>query len=311
MANSTITLGMTCDWAKRLIFRRPVALGDYLEPAITSANIVLQTIVGPPFAWRWNRVVIGFVCVPGQQDYTLFNWTSSTAVTLGYLLVDPNGNSQQVTTAGTTGLAQPTWNTTLGGTTSDGTATWTNLGPISTGNLSTSYNFGWIENASVKDQNPNTCQSEWKELFPKIDLALDSASSLPKNISAQYQDSNGNITFRLMPPPAQAYPISITIQQKPPLFSASYLGLNQTWSPIPDEYSRLYNWGFLALMNLYADDTRFQWANQKFISNLLSTNEGLTETERNIVLNNWQQVTGSPIVLVDNIAQGRQGRINL
>ena len=311
MSNSTITLGMTCDWAKRLIFRRPVALGDYLEPAITSANIVLQTIVGPPFAWRWNRAVVGFVCVPGQQDYTLFNWTASSSVNLGYLLVDPNGNSQQVTTAGTTGLAQPTWNTVVGGTTTDGTAIWTNLGSISTGNLSTSYNFGWIENASVKDQNPNTCQGEWKELFPKIDLALDSASSLPKNISAQYQDSNGNITFRLMPPPAQAYSISITIQQKPPLFSASALGLNQTWLPIPDEYSRLYNWGFLALMNLYADDTRFQWANQKFISNLLSTNEGLTETERNIVLNNWQQVTGSPIVLVDNIAQGRQGRINL
>lgn len=309
MANSSITLLQTIEWAKRFIFRRPTALGNFLEPAITSANTILQTIIGPPFAWRWNRAVIAFMTNAGQQDYTIFNWSASTPLTLGYVLVDNNGNSQQVTTPGTTGTTEPTWNPTVGQTTTDGSVVWTNKGPVVVTGVSSTYQFGWIENASIRVQNPNTCLNEWKPLSPKIDLALDSTQDRPQFIAAEFDNGNNNVTFRLMPCPNAAYPVSITIQQKPTLFSATAEGLNQTWAPIPDEYSRLYNWGFLALMYLYMDDdTRFQMANQKFIANLLSTNEGLTETERNIMLNNWQQITGAPIVFVDNIQQGRQGR---
>jgi len=292
------------EWAKRFIFQRPTATGNFLEPAVSSANIILQTILGAPFRWRWNRSVIGFVTQVGQQDYTVFNWTANTVVTIGYVLVDSNGFSQQITTPGTTGGTIPTFNSTVGGTTADGSAVWTNLGSIATVKYNTTYRFGWIENASVRDANPNTCAFEWKQISPKIDLALDSAQSRPHSIAAEFDDVNGNTTFRLMPAPDKAYPVSITVQQKPPVIT----GTDSTWAPIPDEYSRLYNWGFLALMYMYADDPRFQFANQKFVANLLSTSEGLTETEVNIMLNNWQQITGAVPVMNDNIQQGRQGR---
>jgi len=307
MSTSNITLGQTSDWARRFLFRRPVNLGNLNEPAVTSANTILQTILGPPFIWRWNRVVTGFITQAGVQDYTLFNWAASTAVKVGYVLVDNNGNSQVVTTAGTTDTSAPTWNNTPTGTTADGTAVWTNSGSLTLSNASQTYRFGWIENASVKYIDTNSDTSKWTTLSPKIDLSLDSAQDRPNTIAAEFDDGNGNITFRLMPVPDTAYPIAITIQQKPLVID----GMESTWAPIPDEFSRIYNWGFLALMYLYADDPRFVYANQKFVSNLLSTNEGLTETEKNIVLNNWQQVTGAPIVLGDNIAQGRQGRGNL
>ena len=59
-------------------------------------------------------------------------WTANTAFAAGYTFVDPNGNVQQCTTAGTSGATQPIWNTTEAGTTPDGTgitlATWTNVG---------------------------------------------------------------------------------------------------------------------------------------------------------------------------------------
>lgn len=307
MSNSTITLGTTSEWAKRFVFRRPLNLGNFNEPAVTSANIILQTMIGPPFRWMWNRVVTGFITTAGQQDYTIFNWQASTAVQLGWVLVDSNGNCQKVTTDGTTTTIIPSFNNTKGGTTTDGTAVWTNQGNIGVGNISTVYSFGWIESTSVQDTNPVTSQFEWKEINSKIGLGLDSAQSLPNNVSAQFEDSNGNITFRLMPVPDKAYPVAITMQQKAPVM----VGMPSTWTPVPDGFSRIYNWGFLALMYMYADDNRFTVANQKFISNLLSTNEGLTETEVNIFLNNWQQITGSPVVLNDNIAQGRQGRISL
>ena len=312
MPSSTITLLQTGEWANRFVFRRPLALDNSLEPAISSANTILQTIVGPPFAWPWNRAVTGFVCNPGQQDYTIFNWQATTPITLGYVLVDSNGFSQQVTIAGTTGSSLPSFNATVGMTTIDGGVTWTNKGSVGTTYFSTGYAFNWIETASVQDTNPTTNLPEWKEMYPKINLALESAKTLPKHISAQYEDVNGNITFRLMPAPVQAYPVSITMQQKPPVFSAtSSLGLNQTWSPIPDSYSRLYNWGYLTLMLMYADDARFQWASQKFVANLLSSSQGLTDTERNIVLNNWQQITGAPVSNANKLQQGFQGKVQL
>lgn len=304
MASSSIKLLNTIEWAKRFIGQRQTALGNFNEPALTSANTVLQTIVGAPFAWPWNRAVIGFVCVPGQQDYTIFNWTASTNVSVGTVVVDSNGNSQIVTIAGETGSSIPTWNTTTGLTTVDNGVTWTNSGPIGLSNGSTNYSLGWIESASVKITIPNGGATVWKEIENKVCLGVDSVQSRPHDISAQFIDANGNITFRLMPSPDKAYPVSITIQQRPTLLT----GVNSTWSPIPDSYSHIYNWGFLALMYMFTDDTRAQFANQKFVAHLLSTNQGLTDTEKNIWLNSWQSVSGVQIVLPNNIQQGAQAK---
>jgi hypothetical protein len=53
-------------------------------------------------------------------------------------IVDPNNNIELVTTAGNSGGTIPTFNTTPGGTTHDGTVTWTNVGAIATAALATS-----------------------------------------------------------------------------------------------------------------------------------------------------------------------------
>ena len=54
-------------------------------------------------------------------------WEASTAIVDLQTLVDSNGRLQQCTTAGTTGTAAPSWATTVGGTTDDGTVVWTCL----------------------------------------------------------------------------------------------------------------------------------------------------------------------------------------
>ena len=299
-STSTISLLNTIEWSKRFNFRRPIALGGYLEPAISNANIILQTIVGPPFSWRWNRLVTGFITTPGQQDYFVFNWQANFILPLGAVTVDSSGNCQSVTVAGTTGSTIPTWNS-VGNITNDGSVTWTNLGSINTP-VSTNYSFNWIEISSVQDTINNT--PKWFEMESKICSGLDSTSSRPRFVSAQGDDGLGNITIRLMPVPDQAYPVAITMQQKPPLF----IKLSQTWAPIPDEYSRLYQWGFLSLAWLFADDPRFGLANQKFVSQLLSVSEGLSETEKNIFLGNWQMITGQPVQSANRLQQGDQMR---
>jgi hypothetical protein len=75
-----------------------------------------------------------------QTASTSIPWQAvSTYSTMG-LLTDSNGNIQQLvsvnasgtntTQYGTTGNGEPAWNQTPGGTTTDGTITWTNFGPV-------------------------------------------------------------------------------------------------------------------------------------------------------------------------------------
>ncbi|HYK83674.1 MAG TPA: hypothetical protein VEU55_11075 [Gemmatimonadales bacterium] len=56
-------------------------------------------------------------------------WAASTAFTKGKKVSDSNGNVEGDSVAGTSGAIAPVWNTTVGGTTNDGTVVWQNLGP--------------------------------------------------------------------------------------------------------------------------------------------------------------------------------------
>lgn len=171
--------------------------------------------------------------------------------------------------------------------------------------------FGWIENATVQDISANArVPNQWKRMDVVEGIEIASETGLPHTIAPEYDSGSGTITFRLMPSPDQAYPVSMDIQKKPVLFPQSAGALSQTWGNgvIPDEYSHLYTWGFEALSLLMADDPRFGAVNQKFVSALLSTHQGLNDNQKNMFLATWQAVTGAPIVLAEKLQQGIQAR---
>jgi hypothetical protein len=60
---------------------------------------------------------------------TYQSWAANTWYSPLFVILDSNGNLQQLTTSGITGGAVPTWNVTVGGITNDNTAQWTNMGP--------------------------------------------------------------------------------------------------------------------------------------------------------------------------------------
>jgi hypothetical protein len=80
---STITLSALGNFALPILNMQPLSVTN-MEPALTAANIVLETILAPPFRWRQNRGSFTFTCVPkngaipAQADYPLvlpdFGW---------------------------------------------------------------------------------------------------------------------------------------------------------------------------------------------------------------------------------------------
>ena len=85
-----------------------------------------EALLGPDDQLPWNSLgvpvaLIGFN--PGGA------WQANTPYAVGQLLVDANSNRQVVTTAGISGGTVPgSWNSTSGGTTTDGGVVWTNSG---------------------------------------------------------------------------------------------------------------------------------------------------------------------------------------
>jgi hypothetical protein len=104
----------------------------------------------------------------------------------------------------------------------------------------------------------------------------------PTYISTQADDNTGNITFRLMPVPDAVYTLTVIYQNTPALFANT----TDTWAPIPDRYSYIYNRGFLAFSMEAAQDQRFVVEHTRFLATLISAAEGLSEMQKNLFMGN-------------------------
>jgi hypothetical protein len=64
------------------------------EPAITSANLTKQTVLGAPFKWPWNRGLISLTTESGTSDY--FYPVSDYGFAEQAWLTDPNGKVTEI-----------------------------------------------------------------------------------------------------------------------------------------------------------------------------------------------------------------------
>lgn len=237
---STVKLSRSVKLAEQFVRYAPQTFVNDGDPAFSNADWVRQFILGPPFAWRWNRNTVQFICTTGKQDYTQ--------------------------------------------------------------NLP---DFGWIEKTTITQPNiEGGGGGVIFELETALDLAQESQTNQPNKVSAQQDDGNGNILFRLSPPPDQDYTVTVTYQKAAPIFSS----LNATWAPIPDYLSFLYNQGLLAKTYEYLGDERFGLTMQLFLRQVIAANDGLDETEINIFLSDRLMSQRQTQSELGNSQNGRQGR---
>jgi hypothetical protein len=262
---STINLQATANWVLPQVGYKPINIGPGNEPLITNANVILQTILGPPFCWRWNRNEFTFpiskISIPPTAPPTGGTDTVVSVPTFGFIerasLIKTGAVPFPTTPALYTPHPEPAFVSPIGGT-----------GPAPA---------------------PATIAAPYLYFPLKVhnELMHDSGQGRPESIAAQFDDGQGNITFRTVSGPDGNYTVVICHQQKPVPFQT----MTGFWAPIPDEYSYIYQYGVLALCLMYQGDTRFQVVNRDFISRLLGAAEGLSEMQRNLFLGNWEAVT--------------------
>lgn len=314
-ANTTITLANTIEFARSRIHYENLTTGANSEPAITSANMVLQTMLSAPFKWAWNRGTITQQLVANQQDYlaisaatfgyaekatiqlsNVITGVTAAAGTVTYTVASLNSNAQNrafivggVVTV--TGLTNSTYNLALKVITAVTSTTFSvaNAGTLSFTADSGNAVSGKIFQIPVQNTEP-------------LSESLDAQQ--PGAIAIQTNDNNGNISIRTMGVPDFSYQLIVTYQKFPALFTAT----SGTWAPIPDYLSYIYQKGFTALALEYADDPRAQQEKISFAAALLSVSDGLTQTEKDIFLTQYLVNPTQTATATLRTQQGTQAR---
>ena len=298
--SSTIQLKTTIQRTSRFIYNSPLLYVNDGSVGYSIGNDVRQFILSPPFTWRWNRnSVAPITCQAGQSDYSVnipdFGFIERAWVT--YPIT--GGNSMNILTAtrsGGTVTLQVNGNPVLFGFQGGQTITVGNVSDptydgfqsfqissitvntivYSQSGANSTATGGVVVNYSSNNTNPQITQ----ELTVSETLAQSTMLGQPGFISVINDDNNGNITFRLLAPPDQNYILNIIYQKAAPIFQ----NVTDTWAPIPDYLSYLYNAGMLAKGYEFKGDERFGFAWQAFLKLVIGAADGLTDTQRNIYL---------------------------
>ena len=139
-------------------------------------------------------------------------------------------------------------------------------------------NFGFIEAAWLVDD-----AGDQYSLNGAVVLAVNESVGRPERVAPQFDDNAGNITFRMDKTPDQDYICYVDFQQTAPLLSSPASG----WGPVPDYFNYIFNFGYLAVIALLTNDSRFPIYEKWFIGRLLAAQGALSDQERNIFLANW------------------------
>lgn len=308
--STTITISQSISYAQSQIGYRPLNIGTNGDPAITAANLVQQTIIGPPFVWNWNRAAASFLSTTGTQDYQQalanFGFLEKGSFAVPTATITNTALTNGVATYTASNYFQVGDVVKVVGTTNGSGVFNISQQPIaSASSTQFTVNLNAANVGSAADTGTASVPPQGEVSNVQNILAVGAELGVPAQIAPFLDDNAGNITFRLLPVPDRVYNVGLLYQKRTPKLITT---INDLWSPIPDHYSYIYQRGFLALMMMYVSDARWQTENQKFVAGLLGAAEGLNEMDRNIFQNMWLQTLSEQQVITMKNQQGVQGR---
>lgn len=307
------TVQNTINWTMAYAGWRELNLGVANEPAITNANVIAQTIISPPFCWNWNRATTSFVVSPGTQDYAERVANFGFIEKASYI---PAASIGTVSLTGTVATYQGTNSFVAGDTVTvtgvpatiaDGVFNITGQTIASATDTYFTVIIGAADVGVNVFDPPATAVSGDTFEIPNIADVLGSGNEAgtPNFIAPQIDNNQDLITFRVLPVPNQYYQVNVVYQKKRPMLITS---LSNNWSPIPDHYAYIYEYGFLSLMMAYLSDPKWASFSQKFMAALLGAAEGLTENQKNIFEAAWLDMVSERQAVGLKVGQGVQAR---
>lgn len=141
------------------------------------------------------------------------------------------------------------------------------------------------------------------ELNGDISLAKGSGAKRPTQVSPQYDDNAGNLTFRFNALPDKNYTAYFDYQRKAPLITGPAQPL-----PIPDEHADLFYVGLLGWAGMLVRDSRFPIWQNEFISLLLARQDGLDDQAKAILLGDWMSALKTITRNTSSVQAGVAGR---
>jgi len=102
----TINLQSSVNWCLPQLRFQPVDIGS-LEPVLSSGNMILQTMLGPPFCWPFNRNELQFpILGNGTQDYqySVGDFAFIEKAWLSYQTTDGDQDAKELTVRDSLGV---------------------------------------------------------------------------------------------------------------------------------------------------------------------------------------------------------------
>ena len=300
MANVN-TIAGTLNWCSAFILNRPSTgvAGAYQEPGLTLANLIMSTILAPPFAWQWNRATATTpVTVVGGSDYSVslpnFGWLEKAVLT--YTIPPTSGNTNvelQITTLSALSgksnrpfLICPLLDDNAGNITFrlfpvpdqsyTLTLTYQNAPTFATTLFGPSLGSITSIAAAVAGSTVYTASGGFTG---------GTANGLAGKyivISSTTSSANTGIFFV-----TASSATTITTNNQNGVLQAGSAGTAQagaTWAPIPDKYNFLYERAMLAHLHGMYDAATYLQELQLFFRQLVGCSEGLSDTAKAISL---------------------------
>ena len=323
MASKTInTIQGTLNWASAFILNRPSigVSGTYQEPALTIANLIMSTVLSPPFAWQWNRAITTFMTVAGTSDYSVaipdFGWLEKATRT-NNSLNPPIVELQISHLLAAAGRQNPPFKIAILSDDNAGNITFRLLSvPDTVYTITLTYQKAPILATSLYGASLGSITS----------IAAASGTTAVYTASGGFTGGTANglannylfitgatsaVNNGLYLCTASAA-TTITLQNPMAVLQSGaggFAAAATTWAPLPDKYNFLYERGMKAHLNGMYDASTYLAELQLFFRQLVGCSEGLSDTDKAIFLNDrLEQVTTEAAVMAATSASPKRGQ---
>src|ERR1700676_5423861 len=284
----TLNLQNTINFAQTYIQYSPLTAGLGMEPAVSIASMIRNSLLNPPLTWFFNRKSTTFPTVIGQQDYT-----QSGVLDLAFVekvsLLDDRGNVWELKDVynnldlSPSSFQQRPNAMSVQSSDSVNGCVFRFLGvPDAVYTVTIDYQklapqFGPFFISSVA--NAAAGNTTYTGTFDPLSFPVGAIATV-----TGFSCSTNNGSFAVVS--ATATTLVLVNASGVAETKTAYVS-NFSWAPIPDQYSDVYNNLFIAEAMALVDDARAQQYRQRGVAALLAKATGLTEMQRNAFAQQW------------------------